>query len=69
MKIIFKKDIQLISKIIDVLAYKLWDNKEGDKRAEEIIEHFHEQEGNYGFMAMAIDLNNRLNPKVKNELR
>lgn len=62
------RDIELINTIFKVCEYKLWNTKEGDKKAEEIIDNWQNKKENYGMMAMGRDLLKRLNGKDNKEL-
>lgn len=65
MRKLLKKDIKLILLMGDVLDYKLWDSKEGNKEAQKLINKYHNIEGNQGFMADVIDLQEKLEEVIE----
>jgi hypothetical protein len=67
-KVLEKEDIKLIKVMFKIAQYKSWDNKEGDKKAEELCNKWHKQKRNYGIFAMAIDLQTKLE-ELKKEVK
>ncbi len=64
MKILTNKQLRLINTLFEVCKYKMWDNKIGDKKAQDIIDKWHARAENHGIMAMAIDLQEKIGGKI-----
>lgn len=58
-----EKEVSLINNIFEIASVKCWDSKIGDKKAQDIIDCWHNNAEHYGIFAMGINLLKKLGEK------